>query len=235
MGAAREQPESAMTPSDSGDVRIRNRRYRPWSEIVGVMWFVLFMAVAFLPFALDRRFDRLAKWALVAVMLGGTGYCLRMWLIVLDLTERPVPGRRETARAVWDWVFRGSRPKDPRRVRVTIALYLFGWVVPTRISVAWLRLGDAVAFDSRVPVPAGSVRRVRFAPDPNEDYVESDRPVRYCAAAIELNWGREFHLILDQADAGRLREWAAARGIAVCDTDGYQSHIAEPNPGVPAS
>jgi hypothetical protein len=40
--------------------------------------------------------------------------------------------------------------------------------------------------------------------------------------------GREFRLILDQADALRLREWAGTKGIPVCDEDGYVPRPAEP-------
>ena len=230
MGAARELPD--MAPSDPGEVRIRNRRYWPWSEMFGVMWFVMFIFVLTVV-QLFAGSHQLRAYSLLACVLVGTGYCLRFWLLVLDLKERPLPGRRETARAVWAWVRRGVRPENPGRVRATVALMLFGWVVPNRIPVAFLLLGDAVAFDSRVPVPATNVRRVRFAPDPAEDYAELDRPARYCAAAVELTSGREFRLVLDEADAGRLREWAAAKGIAVTDTDGYRPRTAEPSPGIP--
>jgi hypothetical protein len=235
MGAPHEPPEVVMTPSDAGGVRIRNQRYWYWSAIVGVMLIVLSFAVLVLPFALDRRFDRLTRWAFFAVMLAIAGYSLRIWLMVLDLTERPLPGRRETIRTVWAWVRHGVRPENPYRVRATVALYLFGWVVRTRISVDMLMLGDTVAFDPRFPVPSEVVRRVRFAPDPAEDYAESDRPPRLCAAAVELSSGREFNLILDEADAQRLREWAAAKGIPVCDAEGYRPPAVESNAGVPAS
>src|SRR5262245_14908862 len=118
MGAAR---ESAMTPSDLGDASIRNRRYWPWSEIVGVMLVILFLAVLILPFALDQRFGRSAKVFLLVVAFAMAGYCLRFWLLVLDLKERPLPGRRETTRIVWAWVRRGIRPESPYRVRATVA------------------------------------------------------------------------------------------------------------------
>jgi hypothetical protein len=199
------------------------------------MWFVLFLAVTFLPLALDRRFDRLEKWALLACIFLGIVYCSRAWMLVLNLTERPLPGRRETACALWNWMFRGVRPENPYRVRATVALMLFGWLAPRRIPVASLRLGDTVEFDPRVPVRAAVVSRVRFAPDPAEDYAELDRPVRYCAAAVEFNTGREFRLILDEADAARLRNWAAARGIPVCDADGYRPYPAEPTSEAPTT
>jgi hypothetical protein len=216
-----------MTPSDPGEVRIRNRRYRPWSELAGLMWLVLFLFVTTVWQFLAPS-HRLRAYPLFACLLGGTVYCLRMGMLVLDLTERPRLGGPEAARAVWNWVFRGIRPADPRRVRATIALALLGWLAPRRISVASLTLGDSVAFDSRVPVPAGAVRRVGFAPDPAEDYAELDGPVYYCAAAIELDMGREFRLILDESDAGRLREWATGKGISVCDFDGYRLRTTEP-------
>jgi hypothetical protein len=210
-------------------VRIRHRRYRPWAEIAGVMLIVLFMATVCSPFLFAWQNGRLAMRWLFALLVGMAVYCLRLWLLVVDLQDQPLPSRREVARLVFDRLFRGVRRDDLGWLAgVTVARTFFGWLVPRRISVAFLLLGDNVAFDSRFPVPLRSVRRVRFSPDPAEDYVEWDRPAQYCAAAVELATGREFRLILDQADAQRLRDWAGTKGIPVCDADGYISRPAEP-------
>jgi hypothetical protein len=229
MDGTRCRPEFEMTPPDSGNVRIRNRRYRPWVEIAGVMLMVLFMGVVFSPFLFDWQNGRLAMLLLFAILGGMAVYCLRMWLLVVDLQYQPLPSRREVAGVLFERVYRGARRPDLGWVAgVTVARTFFGWLVPRRISVAFLLLGENVAFDSRFPVPLRSVRRVRFSPDPAEDYAEWDRPAQYCAAAVELAAGREFRLILDQADAQRLREWAGIKGIPVCDGDGYVPRPAEP-------
>jgi len=207
-------------PAHLGEVQIRNRRYRPWVEIVGVMWLVLLLFLTMFWQGVAGS-HRLRAYPLVACLLLGAGYCLRMWMLVLDLTERPLLSRRETARAVWNWLFHRVRPDNPRRVRVRIALTLFGWLAPRRISVAALKLGDTVEFDSRVPVPVRSVTRVVFTPDPAEDYAESEVPVHLCQAFIELESEKRFELLLDETDAARLRDWALAKGITICDCDGY--------------
>ena len=90
-----------------------------------------------------------------------------------------------------------------------------------------MHLGDEIWFDPRWPVPVAAVVRVRFAPDPAEDYAEPGREVHFCAAGVELNSGAELRLILDEADAARLRTWAVTKGIAVCDCDGYSPRTAD--------
>jgi len=215
--------------AETRDVRIRNQRYRPWAEIAGVMLIVLFMATVFSPFLFAWQNGRLAMRWLFALLVGMAVYCLRLWLLIVDLQDQPLPSRREVARLVFDRLFRGVRRNDLGWLAgVTVARTFFGWLVPRRISVAFLLLGDGVAFDSRFPVPLRSVRRVRFSPDPAEDYAEWDRPAQYCAAAVELARGREFRLILDQADAQRLRKWAGTKGLPVSDEDGYIPRPAEP-------
>jgi hypothetical protein len=211
-----------MSLSEQWEFRIRNRRYRPWVEIAGVMLMVLFVGTVFSPFLFDRQYDRSFGPALFAVLVGMAVYCLRLWLLIMDLQYQPLPSRREVVRVLSERVFRGVRRPDLGWVAgVTVARTFFGWLVPRRIPVAFLLLGDTVAFDSQFPVPLRSVRRVRFSPDPAEDYAEWDRPAQYCAAAVELATGRDFRLILDQADAQRLREWAGTKGIPACDGDGY--------------
>jgi hypothetical protein len=211
-----------MTPADSSEVRIRNRRYRPWGTLVGGMLVVMIAVTVGMLFVVDRQYDRLVMRLLAVILLGMVVYTAHMGLIALDLMVRSRPKRRETARAVWDWVVRGIRPADPFRVRAAVVLTLFGWLTPRCLTVDQLALGDSLAFDSRLPVPATAVRQIRFAPDPAEDYAEPDRPERLCAATVEFEWGREFRLTVDEADARRLRQWAESRAIPVSDLDGYQ-------------
>lgn len=212
-------------------VRIRHQRYRPWAEIAGVVLIVLFMATACSQFLFAWQNGRLAIRCLFALFAGMTVYCLRTWLIIVHLQYQPLPSRREVARLVFDRLFRGVRRDDLGWLAgVTVARTFFGWLVPRRISVGFLLLGDSVAFDSRFPVPLLSVRGVRFSPDPAEDYAEWDQPAQYCAAAVDLATGREFCLILDQVDAQRLREWAGTKGLPVCDVDGYVPRPVEPAP-----
>jgi hypothetical protein len=71
------------------------------------------------------------------------------------------------------------------------------------------------------------VRRVRFAPDPDEDFNEFEPTRQLCQATVEIHSGRQFQLIVDEADAQRLRQWAVEKGIAVCDSDGYSPRAVE--------
>jgi hypothetical protein len=91
-----------------------------------------------------------------------------------------------------------------------------------------LHLGDEIWFAPRFPIPAAAVVRIRFAPDPAEDYAEPGPEVHFCAAAVGLNSGAELRLILDEGDARRLREWATTKGIPVCECDGYSPRTTEP-------
>ena len=222
-----------MTPPAPGELRIHNQRYRHWAAFAGVMPVVCFLVASGLQFV-DRQFSRLASYGLLGSVVAMVVYCLRAWLIILSLQEGPLPAWRETARALWNWLVRGARPLDPRRIAVSVVRTLFGWMVPRRISTDLLQLGDEVWFDPRFPIPVAAVVQVRFAPDPAEDYAESDRQVHFSAAAVELKSGTEFRLILDEADARRLREWAVTKGIPVADCDGYSPRTAEPTTEAPA-
>ena len=138
-----------MNPPEPGEVRIRNRRYRPWGVVVGVMLLVLFFATLFFPIVLDQRFDLPAKVAFLVVALAMAGYGLQACLLTLGTREHRLAGRRATARAVWNSVLLGILPADPVRARAAILLSLFGWMTPRRVSVASLTLGEWVAFAPR--------------------------------------------------------------------------------------
>jgi hypothetical protein len=62
---------------------------------------------------------------------------------------------------------------------------------------------------------------VKFAPDPKEDYIGAEAPIQLCQATVEMNSGRNFRLIVTEADAERMRQWAFAKGISVSNCDGY--------------
>jgi hypothetical protein len=198
------------------------------------MLFACPIFVLVLMFVFPRLNSENAARYVIIGFLGVAAWCGYQLLLILALQEHPPPTCGEVARAVFDRVFRGVRRGDLGRfVGIAVARTLFGWLIPRRISVAALLLGDNVAFDSRFPVPLRAVQRVRFAPDPAEDYAECERPAQYCAAAVELVMGREFRLILDQADADRLRRWAATKAIPVCDENGYIPRLPEPASEVP--
>ncbi|HKB02854.1 MAG TPA: hypothetical protein VKD90_11585, partial [Gemmataceae bacterium] len=73
-----------------------------------------------------------------------------------------------------------------------------------------------------------AVRCVRFGPDPGEDFKESEPPTPLYEASIEIHSGRQFRLLVDESDMERLKEWAAAQGIAVSDGAEYYPQPAEP-------
>jgi hypothetical protein len=142
---------------------------------------------------------------------------------IWDLHRPPVPDRTVTARLMFDWLVLGIRRKELGPADGWTALTVLRGLLPSRISVHHLKLGESI--DLGHPLlrfPARKVRQVTFAPDPAEDYLESDRRTRLCEASVGMDSGKHFHLILDEADAERLRHWAATRGITVRDCDGYR-------------
>jgi hypothetical protein len=171
-----------------------------------------------------------ARFVLVG-FLAVAAYSGYTWLLILDLQKGPRPSRWATARAVWRWAVFRIRGEELGPVPgVTIALAAFDWLLPRRLSVQHLVLADGIdiEIDPNIRFALAAVRRVRFAPDPAEDYVDSEGPVHYCQAAVELNTGKELCLIVEEGDAGRLRQWAVGKGITVCDCDGYRPVTFEP-------
>jgi hypothetical protein len=65
-----------------------------------------------------------------------------------------------------------------------------------------------------------AIKRIEFAPDPAEDYVELPVPVRLCEVTVTVHRWHRFRLIIGLDDAARLREWAVERGIPVNDQEG---------------
>ena len=218
-----------MTPTDPSLLHIRNQRHRPWGMVAGLMLFIMLVAELGLMFFAPRQHGLLFTRLFIA-----TGFATAVWplwvlLLVSDLRRDARGCPRETARTVFRWAFHRVRGKvlDPIPGE-TVALALFGWLVPSRITVGDLTFGDGVELAERVHYPAAAVRRIRFAPDPAEDYAEPDRALRFCEATVEMDSGRQFRMIVEEADARRLRQWAAGKNVVVADCDGYQPRPVEP-------
>jgi hypothetical protein len=59
-----------------------------------------------------------------------------------------------------------------------------------------------------------------------EDYAESEKQL--CEATVVTVTGKQYCLIIDEAEAQRLREWATAKSITTRHCDGYSSRPVEP-------
>jgi hypothetical protein len=215
-------------PSDPGQLRIRNQRYPRW-VLVAENVFVGGMLVAFLvieSFGLWLFDMRTAMYVLLATFLAVLPIAVYGWLQIWDLS-RPGPGRGVTARALFEAVFLGIRRRELVASVEWTALTALRALLPSVYTVYQFKLGEVFeVYFARYP--AGVVRQVRFGPDPGEDYKEPEPPRQFREATVEILSGRQFQLIVDEADAQRLREWAVARGVAVCDCDGYRLPTVEP-------
>ena len=99
------------------------------------------------------------------------------------------------------------------------------WLLGRLSPVRGLQLGDGIEIETVILVfrfAARTVSRIRFAPDPAEDYAEAERKVQLCQVIVEMDLKRQFRMIVDEVDAQRLRQWAVAKGINVNDCDGYR-------------
>ncbi|HJZ90570.1 MAG TPA: hypothetical protein VKE40_06825 [Gemmataceae bacterium] len=209
-------------PSESRPLHIRNQRYPRW-VVVAENVLVSGMLVAFLVIESLGLwlFDmRTAMYILLAAFLAVLPIAVYGWLLIWDLS-RPGPGRGVTARALYERVFLGIRhPELGAAVEWTVLTALRS-LLPSVHTVSELKLGAEIAILT-FRFPPGVVKRVRFSRDPGEDFQEFEPPLQLCEATVEILSGRQFQLTVDEADAQRLREWAVAKGIAVCDCDGYR-------------
>jgi hypothetical protein len=215
--------------SDPGSLCIRNQRYPRWvmvaENIFVVGIFVGILAIEFLGLWLFGL--RTTMYVLFACLLAILPVALRGWLLIWDLS-RPGPGRGVTARALYERVFLGVRRGElPAAIEWT-ALTVVRALLPAVHTVSQLKLGDEVEVYSAVRFPSGSVSRVRFAPEPDDEYMEPEPPLQLCEATVEVHSGRRFRLTVDRANADRLRQWAESKGIVVCDSDGYTPRTAGP-------
>jgi hypothetical protein len=217
--------------SDPGELRIRNQRYPRWITIAENV-FVGGMLVSFLAIEIAGLwlFGQRALYFLLAAFLLVLPIAIYGWLLLWDL-NRPGPRRDMTMRALFVGAVLGIRQKgfgDLGAAVESIALNLLRPLLPTVHTVSQLKLGEKVEVLSAVRFPAQWVSRVRFALDPGEDFKESEPPIPLCEATVEIESGRQFLLIVTQADAERLRQWASAKGITVVDSDEYRSRTIEP-------
>ena len=141
--------------------------------------------------------------------------------------SRPGPGQSMTARALIDGVFLGIRRKELLAAVEWTALTALRSVFPSVHTVFQLKLGEEIEVKS-FRFPPGVVKRVRLAPDPGEDFKELEPARRLRQATVEVHSGRQFQLMVDDADAQRLRHWAETKGITVCDSIENSPRTTEP-------
>jgi hypothetical protein len=210
-----------MKPSEPKPLKIRNRRYPRWGEMVALMLLVLIIFGLAGLCIVPRRYDRIMVLNMFGGMLAMVPLMLYGFFQLWDL-KRPVPSRPVTARMLFDWLVVGIRRKELGPADGWTALAAFRGLLDKCYCVHHLKLGDEVEVDNPiVSYPVRAVARVKFAPDPKEDYIGSEAPIQLCEATVEMDSGRNFVLIATEADAQRMRQWAVEKGIAVEDCDGY--------------
>jgi hypothetical protein len=120
-------------------------------------------------------------------------------------------------------------------VSVILACYsaIFILILPWANPIARIKLGDDMEANpgSWHYLPE-RIKEIAFAPDPAEDYHDyATLPVPTCEVRIRHRRRGTFRLIVSEKDAERLRQWAVAKGIAVCDCDGYRPRSPVPAAG----
>jgi len=91
--------------------------------------------------------------------------------------------------------------------------------LPIMHPVKALELGEKLtALPTGQRLPPRDIKRIEFAPDPAEDYVDGTGPVCLCEVTVTVHDGFRFRLIVDQDDAARLFEWATVHGIPIDPT-----------------
>ena len=219
-----------MTPRDPPTLRIRNQRYPRWGDALGGMLFVLLILGCIALFIVPRQYDRIPLIVIFGSMLAMVPLFLYGMFQLWDL-RRPVTKPSVTVRVLFDWLVLGIRRKELGPADGFTALTPFRGLLSQEYSVHHLELGDEIEVETpMIRFRASSAERVRFAPDPKEDYIGAEAPLQFCEAIVEMDSGKKFKLIVTEADAHRLRHWANSKGIAVCDCDGYS-----PRPIQPAS
>ncbi|HEX3146796.1 MAG TPA: hypothetical protein VHR66_01765 [Gemmataceae bacterium] len=215
-----------MATSELQKMRIRNQRYRYRVEIAGVA-FIAMTASGVCGLLLTRGLERIMLGCILTGVLGILAIGAYGWLQMWDLRRGQLSEQRVTVGAVlWHRLLKLRRKQFGLAGSATPIIGL-EWLLPARTSIRYLNLGEGIELDPPLArFPAEEVARIKFTPNPDEDYAESSTPT--CAATVVMKSGREFWLIVDEADAGRLRAWAAAKGIGLCDVDGYRPRIPKP-------
>src|SRR5262245_47849881 len=220
MDATPESPNAGpRTPTGAEPFRIVNQRYPRW-VVVAENVFVAGMLAAFAVIEILGLwlFDsRTTLIALFVAFLAISPIAIRGWLLIWDLS-RPGPGRGVTKRAILDRMFRGIRRKElPAEIEWAV-LTAVRSLLPSVHTVHQLKFGEQVGY-LHFLFPLAAVTRVRFAPEPDEDFNEFEPARRLHQATVEIHSGRQFQLIVDESDAARLRQWAIDKGISICEAD----------------
>ena len=117
-------------------------------------------------------------------------------------------------------------------VAVILACYsaIFVLILPWANPIARIKLGDDMeANPGSWHYPPERIGEIAFAPDPQEDFHDfATLPVPTCEVRIRHRRRGTFRLVISETDAQRLRRWAIAKRIAVCDCEGYCPRAAEP-------
>jgi hypothetical protein len=217
-------------PSDPGPLQIRNQRYPRWFDMIGGMVFALILFGALALFFIPQPYDRRMALLILGGLLG-LGLLILYGLFQLWDLRRPVTTRLVTARTLFEWLVLGMRRKALGPADGWTALTMLRPSAGSRYSAHHLKLGEGIEVEGDFVVArfgARAVARLRFAPDPREDYVGCDHPTHFCEATVEMDSGRQFCLVVTEADGQRLRQWGVAKGITVCDCDGYTPRPCEP-------
>jgi hypothetical protein len=118
------------------------------------------------------------------------------------------------------------------RVPTWIAAFVLifaSWIllilVIMRRPVSRLRLGSELQIRPIGSLKSKDIEAIRFAGDPDEDYVERKLPIPLCQLTIEPRKRRSIQLIVSLGDAARVREWAEHAGIVVIDPEGFSRGI----------
>jgi hypothetical protein len=181
---------------------------------------LFFLAEAGL-FIVPRRYDRVCMIVMLGAAIASLPIVAYGLFQIWDL-KRPVPTQGVTVRTLFDWWVLGIRRKELGPADGSTGLVLFRPLLSKRYWIHHLVLGDEIEVDNPIiHYPSQAVKEIRFSPDPKEDYIGAEGPIQLCQAAVAMDSGKEFRLIVNEADAEKMRQWAASKGIAVCDRDGY--------------
>ena len=165
------------------------------------------------PVPLTVRNHRFRSWPVLLGLAGLATSWIGVW-VVYDLLQAHMPRCNDGLIALAAGLY-------------TIASFVVMLIViDRRAPIRRVVLGDELWAAAVGRVSVVEIRSVRFARDPDEDYVESGLPIRVCELTVELR-KRPLRLIVSIGDAARVRAWATRNGIPVRDPDGYATRGAQ--------
>lgn len=210
-----------MATRDPNKLKIRNRRRPRWGDLLGGMLIALAILAEAGLFFVPRQYHRACMVVMFGAMFAMVPFVLYGLFQIWDL-KRPIPSKPVTVRVLFEWLVLGIRRPELGPADGWTFLTLFRPMLSKRYLVGYLVLGEEVEVDNPIiHYPANTVKQIRFAPDPEEDYIGAEAPIRLCEAIVEMDSGREFRLIVTDDDAQQMRQWAVAKAIGVCDCGGY--------------